>query len=235
MSQVNALISRPLIRPIPCSHLVHLHKLYDNFADGVAANRKGCAANGFRYQEWPVVGVETNIDTVNQNIYAKVFKDADDDHITAALSETVTGDFDYSFNFTVLSHAGTGGDCSICLSEVAEDVIDCINNSRDQVGANLVRLNLIGLYVVVGGVYTSTGWWAAAVAGTWYHCHIIRVGNTAYIYIYDDEAHTAQLYTTNGAFASTATLTCFGVVGRHDNTAPANFTEARVDDVEVFG
>jgi len=235
MSQVNALISRPLIRPIPCSHLVHLHKFYDNFADGVAAGRHGVAANGFRYAEWTVVGAESNIDTVNHNIYGKMYRDADDDHITAPLSETVVGDFDYSVNFTILSDAGNGGNPGVSLSEAAEDITDVRANGRDQVGLYPLRINAIGIYVVVGGALGTAGWWAGAVAGTWYHAHVIRIANTAYVYIYDDTAHTTQLYTTNVAFASTATMNYFGVVGQHDNASPADFTEFRVDDIEVFG
>jgi len=55
VSQDNALISKPLIRPTPCSHLFRNYVLYDNWADLIYNNRVGVAANGFRYQDWTVV------------------------------------------------------------------------------------------------------------------------------------------------------------------------------------
>lgn len=54
MSQQNVVIDRPLIRPRPVAYLGKNYYLYDNFADLIYTNRVGCAANGFRYQDWTV-------------------------------------------------------------------------------------------------------------------------------------------------------------------------------------
>jgi len=55
MSQQNVVIDRPLIRPRPCAYLGKNYVLYDNWADNIYTNRVGCAANGFRYQDWSVI------------------------------------------------------------------------------------------------------------------------------------------------------------------------------------
>jgi len=77
MSQDNALINKPFIRPTPCSHLFKNYVLYDNFADLIYNNRKGVAGCGFRYQDWTVQAgtwtaasgyLEKTADTVNQDI-----------------------------------------------------------------------------------------------------------------------------------------------------------------------
>jgi len=54
VSQQNAVIDRPFIRPRPCAYLGKNYYLYDNFADNKYENRVGVAANGFRYQDWTV-------------------------------------------------------------------------------------------------------------------------------------------------------------------------------------
>lgn len=209
---------------------------YNNSEATTSSNIKTTFPFGddFKTDDWTDVGTEFYVDTTNESIYGKTYLDADEDLTYASLGIPVTGVFDYSFSFKYLDYSANGAFFGVVLSEAPEDYISAISNSHDQVGILLLRTTATGIYKIQDGAYDSAGWWGDASSDTVYHAHIKRIGNTLYLYIYDDAAHTTQLYTNSIAYSGTATLNYFAVVGSHDNTAPTNYIEAEVDDLILW-